>query len=75
MVEGGKAPLRYGLVQSRRASLLTPRELFRHSDMPTRWQRRDISNFDYLMFLNTVAGRTYNDLSQYPVRTAAYRTG
>ena len=32
-----------------------------------KWQRREISNFDYLMYLNTVAGRTYNDLNQYPV--------
>lgn len=28
---------------------------------------REISNFEYLMQLNTIAGRTYNDLSQYPV--------
>jgi len=32
-----------------------------------RWQRREISNFTYLMSLNTLAGRTYNDLTQYPV--------
>ncbi len=32
-----------------------------------KWQRREISNFDYLMYLNTVAGRSYNDLNQYPV--------
>ncbi|KAL0241014.1 hypothetical protein GEMRC1_006250 [Eukaryota sp. GEM-RC1] len=31
------------------------------------WQSRTISNFDYLMWLNTIAGRTFNDLSQYPV--------
>lgn len=30
-------------------------------------QRGDISNFEYLMHLNTIAGRTYNDLMQYPV--------
>ena len=29
--------------------------------------RREISNFDYLMMLNTIAGRTYNDLNQYPI--------
>ena len=28
---------------------------------------REISNFDYLMQLNTIAGRTYNNLAQYPV--------
>ena len=26
-----------------------------------------MSNFEYLMHLNTIAGRTYNDLMQYPV--------
>lgn len=31
------------------------------------WQRWEISNFDYLMQLNLLAGRTYNDLNQYPV--------
>jgi hypothetical protein len=35
--------------------------------MPEKWQRREISNFDYLMFLNTIAGRSYNDLNQYPI--------
>ncbi|XP_072534107.1 WD repeat- and FYVE domain-containing protein 4 isoform X2 [Salminus brasiliensis] len=33
----------------------------------TKWQRGEISNFEYLMHLNTLAGRTYNDLMQYPV--------
>jgi hypothetical protein len=46
---------------------MSPRQLFKHSDMPHKWQRREISNFDYLMFLNTIAGRTFNDLNQYPV--------
>ncbi|CAD6185949.1 unnamed protein product [Caenorhabditis auriculariae] len=59
--------VKYGLPQSRKTSLMTPRQLFRHSDMCIKWQKREISNFDYLMFLNTVAGRTFNDLSQYPV--------
>ncbi len=35
--------------------------------MTQKWQRREISNFEYLMFLNTIAGRTYNDLNQYPI--------
>uniref|UniRef100_A0A6Q2Y6X7 Neurobeachin n=1 Tax=Esox lucius TaxID=8010 RepID=A0A6Q2Y6X7_ESOLU len=57
----------YGLPQARRISMATPRQLFKSSNMTQRWQRREISNFEYLMFLNTVAGRTYNDLNQYPV--------
>lgn len=31
------------------------------------WQQRQISNFDYIMQLNTLSGRTYNDLTQYPI--------
>lgn len=31
------------------------------------WRRREITNFEYLMILNTLAGRSYNDLTQYPV--------
>lgn len=32
-----------------------------------KWQRGEISNFHYLMLINTMAGRTFNDLTQYPV--------
>ena len=31
------------------------------------WQDRALSNFDYLMALNTMAGRSHHDLSQYPI--------
>ncbi|KAI0982690.1 hypothetical protein GJ496_007335 [Pomphorhynchus laevis] len=32
-----------------------------------RWEKGEISNFEYIMYLNTIAGRSYNDLVQYPV--------
>ena len=32
-----------------------------------KWMKGDISNFHYLMLVNTMAGRTFNDLTQYPV--------
>ncbi|XP_062214623.1 protein SPIRRIG-like isoform X2 [Phragmites australis] len=32
-----------------------------------RWQSGEITNFQYLMHLNTLAGRGYSDLTQYPV--------
>ena len=35
--------------------------------MTRRWQSGEVSNFSYLMFLNTLAGRSFNDLTQYPV--------
>lgn len=44
--------------------------VFSHSAAMTatkKWQRGELSNFHYLMLVNTLAGRTYNDLTQYPV--------
>uniref|UniRef100_A0A671K7B9 Neurobeachin-like protein 2 n=1 Tax=Sinocyclocheilus anshuiensis TaxID=1608454 RepID=A0A671K7B9_9TELE len=45
----------------------SPQELLKASGLTQKWVNREISNFDYLMQLNTIAGRTYNDLAQYPV--------
>ncbi|XP_064167820.1 neurobeachin-like protein 1 isoform X1 [Anguilla rostrata] len=45
----------------------SPQELLKASGLTQKWVNREISNFDYLIQLNTIAGRTYNDLSQYPV--------
>ena len=42
-------------------------ELMARSKLTQRWQKREITNFEYLMLLNTISGRTYNDLNQYPV--------
>jgi hypothetical protein len=45
---------------------LNSRVLFKKSNLTNLWRKRKISNFDYLMALNRLAGRTFNDLSQYP---------
>ncbi|XP_044151242.1 neurobeachin-like protein 2 isoform X2 [Bufo gargarizans] len=45
----------------------SPQELLQALGLTQKWVWREISNFEYLMQLNTIAGRTYNDLSQYPV--------
>ncbi|ELT88952.1 hypothetical protein CAPTEDRAFT_180999 [Capitella teleta] len=36
-------------------------------NMTLKWQNRAIGNFDYIMYLNTLADRSMNDLTQYPV--------
>jgi Beige/BEACH domain/WD domain, G-beta repeat len=46
---------------------LNPRVIFRKSKLTELWRKRKISNFEYLMALNRMAGRSFNDLTQYPV--------
>jgi hypothetical protein len=46
---------------------LAPLEHFTQSRKPDDWIDRKISNFEYLMWLNFVSGRSYQDLTQYPV--------
>lgn len=42
-------------------------KLGKAASLTERWVKREICNFDYLMHLNTLAGRSFNDLTQYPV--------
>ncbi len=64
-VEGGT------LVDTAKASPLDEIQSFLNIANPSgltgRWVRGEISNFQYLMHLNTLSGRSYNDLTQYPV--------
>ena len=46
---------------------LSPARHFEMSQVESRWKNWEISNFEYLMQLNTFAGRSYSDLSQYPI--------
>lgn len=42
-------------------------QVLKSSRLMELWRRRQISNFQYIMELNVIAGRSYNDISQYPV--------
>lgn len=44
-----------------------PEQILKRTQLRERWARWEISNFEYLMQLNTLAGRTYNDITQYPI--------
>jgi hypothetical protein len=46
---------------------LNPRHIFKNSQWTELWRKRLISNFEYLMRLNIIAGRSFNDITQYPV--------
>jgi hypothetical protein len=49
------------------ARTLNPRTIFKKSNIADLWRKRRISNFDYIIALNRMAGRTFNDIAQYPV--------
>ena len=44
-----------------------PEQFLKRTQLMERWARWKISNFEYLMQFNTLAGRSYNDIAQYPV--------
>ncbi|KAK8968854.1 hypothetical protein KSP40_PGU000334 [Platanthera guangdongensis] len=44
-----------------------PEQILKKTQLMERWARWEISNFEYLMELNTLAGRSYNDITQYPI--------
>ncbi|KAL8570476.1 hypothetical protein ACOMHN_034511 [Nucella lapillus] len=39
----------------------------RQEDMTLRWQSGVCTNYDYLLYLNSLADRSFSDLTQYPV--------
>ena len=45
---------------------MSPYRLASALGVQTQWQAGELSNFEYLMALNTAAGRSYNDLCQVP---------
>ncbi|GJP50837.1 hypothetical protein CLOM_g9994 [Closterium sp. NIES-68] len=44
-----------------------PENILEKLQLTKRWVDREITNFEYLMHLNTLAGRSFNDVTQYPV--------
>ena len=36
------------------------------SKNPVQWIEKEISNYEYLQWLNDVSGRSYTDITQYP---------
>ena len=46
---------------------LEPKRILKKRELTERWMQWRLSNFEYITLLNQLAGRSYNDLSQYPV--------
>lgn len=43
------------------------KEFIKISDLTNKWLKGKITNFEYLMSLNILSGRNYNDQSNYPI--------
>lgn len=71
----GEADLVYATLRERKPPclakwgkrILSADRMLAKSKWTEMWVRREISNFEYLMLLNVSAGRSYNDITQYPV--------
>jgi len=44
-----------------------PMKVYNEMGIEKRWISGEMSNFEYLYWLNILSGRSYNDLSQYPI--------
>lgn len=46
---------------------LDAKKIYESQGLLKKWSTYEISNFEYLMEVNNLAGRSYCDLTQYPV--------
>ncbi|CAD8191676.1 unnamed protein product [Paramecium pentaurelia] len=51
--------------KKKQVQVIDPIEEFKKMNYQQKWVEGKLSNFQYLMLVNTFSGRTYNDLSQY----------
>ncbi|CAD8172903.1 unnamed protein product [Paramecium pentaurelia] len=52
-------------LKRKKVQVIDPIEEFKKRNYQQNWVGGQLSNFQYLMLVNTFSGRTYNDLSQY----------
>ncbi|CAD8102294.1 unnamed protein product [Paramecium sonneborni] len=52
-------------LKRKKVQVIDPIEEFKRRNYQQNWVGGQLSNFQYLMIVNTFSGRTYNDLSQY----------
>lgn len=70
MVSFPSCQLRERAINVLKAVTPNPIEQYLRRDLESalaKWRVGEMSNFDYLMYLNLASGRSFNDLSQYPV--------
>ena len=55
----------FDIISGQNLSISTTNETL--EEMQRKWSKREISNYEYLLFLNNQSDRSKNDLTQYPV--------
>jgi len=60
LLKANRIPDHVDYVKLRQGSIL-------QSSITDKWVNGEVSNFEYLLHINTLAGRSFNDLTQYPV--------
>ena len=58
---------KFSIPRIRNLQLTTLQSYFKTQSLTDLWIGREISNFEYIMHLNLMSGRSFNDLSQYPI--------
>lgn len=46
---------------------LDSRKIIDKANITKKWLNHEMTNFEYLMWLNSLSGRSFNDLTQYPI--------
>lgn len=62
-----KQILSLGLPNAKSVQMTDFCSFFKQKGLNVLWQQGQISNFDYLMQLNILSGRSFKDISQYPI--------
>ena len=47
--------------------VMPPKQFIQTINSTSQWIKREISNFEYLMILNNISGRSFNNIYQYPI--------
>lgn len=66
-VDATKVLSNFSTINLQLVQTVSPQEFFDSTDYKKQWSEGQLSNFDYLMILNTFAGRTFNDPAMYPI--------
>jgi hypothetical protein len=69
-IENGKVMMFFDKLNLQSVQVIQPstsEDLFHSTQFQVRWERGLLSNFEYLMRINVISGRSFNDKNLYPI--------